>query len=273
MADNYYDILGVPRDASQDDIKKAYRKLAHTYHPDKKGGDEIMFKKVNEAYQVLSDQNKKQQYDMFGSTGNAGGFDFGNGNYSFQGGNINLNDLFEGGFEEIFGQFFGGRTATRIRTLRVQVLITLEQAFAGTVKQVYIKETDKSFNINIPAGIEDGERFKLSETQNERIIVQIRIAPHDYFERDGADIYTINTVSISQAVLGGKIDIKTLSGNVSLKISAGTRAGDIYKLRGKGMKTMRGKKGDQYVKIDIDIPNHLTKEQKNAFKNLEDQGL
>ena len=275
MADNYYDILGISKDASPDEVKKAYRKLAHKYHPDKSGGDEAMFKKVNQAYQVLSDAQKRQQYDMFGSAGNDMGG--GAGGFHTNGFSINLNDIFEGGLENMFEQFFNqsyGRTSTQTRRIiRRAVDITLDQAFSGIQKEVYIKEVDKTITIDIPAGIESGQRIEIVNQDNVRVEAQIYIEQHNEFERHGADIHCACTISITQAVLGGKIDINTLSGVVSLKIDSGTKSADVYRIKGRGMTTLRGKRGDQYVHIKVDIPRKLSRSQKKLFEELRDQGL
>lgn len=275
MADNYYDILGVSKDASPDQIKKAYRKLAHTYHPDKGGGDEAMFKKVNEAYQVLSNPQKRQQYDMFGSAG--AGMGGGAGGFNTNGFSINLNDLFDGGLEGMFEQFFNqsyGRTSTRTkRIIRVSIDISLEEAFLGVQREIYIREIDKTIAINIPAGIESGQRIEIADQQDVRVEAQIHIPQHTEFERHGADIHCLHTISITQAVLGGKIDVNTLSGFVSLKINSGTKSADVYRIKGKGMTTMRGRRGDQYVHIKIDVPEKLSREQKKLFEQLRDQGV
>ena len=275
MADNYYDVLGISKDASSDDIKKAYHKLAHQYHPDKQGGDEAMFKKVNEAYQVLSHTQKRQQYDMFGQAGaNMNG---GAGGFHTNGLNINLNDIFEGGLENMFEQFFNqqyGRTSTQTRRiLRKAIDITLEQAFTGVQKEVYIKEVDKTLTINVPAGIESGQRIEVVSQEDIRVEAQIYVEQHNEFERHGADIHCVHILSITQAVLGGKVDVNTLSGVVSLKIDSGTKSADVYRIKGKGMTTLRGKRGDQYVHIKIDVPKKLSRDQKKLFEQLREQGI
>lgn len=275
MSDDYYKILGISKDSSQDDIKKAYRKLAHKYHPDKKGGDEKMFKKVNQAYQVLSDAQKKQRYDMFGSGGNpgGGGFDFnwGQGRTS-QDFMYDLDDILSGGVENIFNQFFGGQYGAVKTIIRDSVHITLEEAYSGVVKNIHPRRLSSSISVKIPAGINNASVLRIKQ-DNFVLELNINVAPHKEFIRSKDDIYSKKYISVTTAALGDKVDIKTLSNDVSLKIKSGTKSGDIYKLRGKGMPRSRGGHGDQYVEIEIDIPKKLSKKQKNLFKELREEGI
>lgn len=280
MADNYYDILGVAKDASQDDIKKAYRKLAHQHHPDR-GGDEAQFKKVSEAYSVLSNAEKRRQYDMFGSQGgpNFGSAGFGGFNGAQWSGNFDdLNDMFGGGLGDIFEQMFGGayggaRTRSR-RMARVLVSISLQEAFSGITKELQI-EVDgerKKVSVAVPAGIDDGQTIKVERALGEEdLYVQVRVTPHRDFARRGNDIYTRASISVAQAALGDTITVRTLGGDVSLKIPAGIQWGDLLRLQGKGMPTLRGSKGDQYVKIEVEIPKKLSKKAKELFERLRDE--
>ena len=277
MADNYYDILGVAKDAAQDDIKKAYRKLAHQHHPDR-GGDEAQFKKVSEAYSILSNAEKRRQYDMFGASG-AGGFPGGTaggfGGAQWNGNFEDLNDMFGGGLGDIFEQMFGGgyagaRTRSR-RMARVLVSISLQEAFSGVTKDllVEINGERKKVSVAIPAGIDEGATMKVEHALGEEdLYVQVRVAPHKDFARRGNDVYTRVTISVAQAALGDTIAVRTLGGEVSLKVPAGIQWGDLLRLQGKGMPTLRGSKGDQYVKIEIEIPKKLSKKAKELFERL-----
>jgi len=276
MAENYYDILGVAKDASQDDIKKAYRKLAHQHHPDR-GGDEAQFKKVSEAYSTLSNAEKRRQYDTFGASGFGGG-QGGFGGAQWGGNFDDLNDMFGGGLGDIFEQMFGGayggaRTRSR-RMARVLVSISLEEAFAGVTKdmQVEVNGERKKVTVAIPAGIDDGQTIKMEHALgDEDLYVQVRVAPHKDFARRGNDIYTRATISVAQAALGDTIKVRTLGGEVSLKIPAGIQWGDLLRLQGKGMPTLRGSMGDQYVKIEIGIPKKLSKKAKELFERLREE--
>jgi len=276
MADNYYDILGVAKDAPQDDIKKAYRKLAHQHHPDR-GGDEAQFKKVSEAYSVLSNAEKRRQYDMFGASG-TGGFGGGQGGFGgaqWSGNFEDLNDMFGGGLGDIFEQMFGGayggaRTHSR-RMARVLVSISLQEAFSGVTKdlQVEMNGERKKVSVAIPAGIDDGQTMKVERALGEEdLYVQVRVTPHKDFARRGNDIYTRATISVAQAALGDTITVRTLGGEVSLKVPAGIQWGDLLRLQGKGMPTLRGSKGDQYVKLEVEIPKKLSKKAKELFERL-----
>ena len=276
MADNYYDILGVAKDAPQDDIKKAYRKLAHQHHPDR-GGDEAQFKKVSEAYSVLSNAEKRRQYDMFGASG-TGGFGGGQGGFGgaqWSGNFEDLNDMFGGGLGDIFEQMFGGayggaRTRSR-RMARVLVSISLQEAFSGVTKdlQVEMNGERKKVSVAIPAGIDDGQTMKVERALGEEdLYVQVRVTPHKDFARRGNDIYTRATISVAQAALGDTITVRTLGGEVSLKVPAGIQWGDLLRLQGKGMPTLRGSKGDQYVKLEVEIPKKLSKKAKELFERL-----
>ncbi len=183
MSEDYYKILGVSKNASKEEIKKTYRKLAHKNHPDK-GGDEAEFKKLNEAYQVLSDENKRKRYDAFGGSKGHGNFSGNNEGFgfSYNEGSINLNDLFNGGVETIFEQFFGGGTRTRRRARRVETMdITLEDAFTGLTKEkiLYYNGKSKTISIVIPPGIEDGSALRVdSALENEDLYIRINIVPH-----------------------------------------------------------------------------------------------
>lgn len=272
MADNYYDILGVSKDASQEEIKKAYRKLAHQHHPDR-GGDEKEFKKVNEAYQTLSNTEKRRQYDTFGSAGPQG---FGQGGFNgaqWSGSFEDLGDLFGGGLGDIFEQFFGGAYAgTRTRRIaKVLVSISLQDAFTGTKKDVSIEVDGKRTKVEvpIPAGIEDGQTIKMDKALGEEdLYVQVRVAPDKDFARRGSDVYTKVSISPAQAALGDTIEVATLEGKGSLKVPAGIQWGDLLRLQGKGMPTLRGSRGDQYVKIEVVTPKKLSKKAKELFEQL-----
>lgn len=279
MAENYYDILGVAKDASQDDIKKAYRKLAHQHHPDR-GGDEAQFKKVSEAYTTLSNAEKRRQYDMFGASG-ASGFSGGQGGFGagqWSGNFDDLNDMFGGGLGDIFEQMFGGayggaRTRSR-RMARVLVSITLQEAFSGATKDLNVEVNGerKKVSVTIPAGIDDGQTMKVEHALGEDdLYVQVRVAPHKDFARRGNDIYMRVTISVAQAAMGDTITVPTLGGEVSLKIPAGIQWGDLLRLQGKGMPTLRGSKGDQYVKIEVEIPKKLSKKAKELFERLREE--
>lgn len=283
MAKDYYSILGVSKTASQDEIKKAYRKLALQFHPDRNKGKESedKFKEVTKAYEVLSDQQKRKTYDQFGesafeqggpgaggpfaggfggqggpfsytytTSGNAGGFDFGGGSDPF----------------EIFEQFFGGGNpfSRAQRRPTYALSISFMDAINGTTKKVNLG--GKTQTLKIPQGVDNGSRIRFGESE-----VIIEVEPHKKFRRQGYDIVTEEEVSFPTAALGSEVEIETISGNVKIKIPAGTQPETLIRLRGKGVKMLRGSShGDHYVRIKITVPKTLTSHQKELLKEFEE---
>ena len=281
---DYYDILGVAKGAPADEIKKAYRKQALEWHPDKHQKDkevaEKRFKEINEAYQILSDPKKKQAYDQFGhqafssdrganpfgQAGRSGPFTY---TYTTSGqqnpfGSFDFGDPFE-----IFEQFFGGGQGfNRAASIpRYSISIDFNEAVTGVEKHVSINGKKRS--IKIPAGVDDGSRIKFDD-----FILSVDVHPHEFFERDGADIYMRKEVPLSMAVLGGTIEVPTVDSKVKLKIRKGTQSGTMIRLRGQGMPYLgRSGRGDQYVKLVVSVPKKLSRDQKKLFENLKKEGL
>lgn len=370
MAQDYYNTLGVSKGASDDEIKKAYRKLAHKHHPDKAGGDEKKFKEINEAYQVLSDKSKRAQYDQFGQTFNQagggggqgfGGFDFsGFEGFSAQGGPTGGWDFGGSGFEDIFSDIFGGnfgggrRTRAKAgrdiqvdaeidffemvhgaeRNINLYKTVVCEnchgtggepdskeetcpdcngagkvkqtsRSFFGVVSQVVIcprcqgkgktyskkchecggegrMKADQNIKIKIPAGISDGQTISLSGggeagelgAQSGDLLVMVHVKAHPKFKREKNNIISSEEITFSQAVLGDKIEVETINGQVKMKIPAGTQSGDIFRIKGEGVPFLERKgEGDQLVKIIVKIPKHLSREQKDLIDKLKNQGI
>lgn len=281
MAKDYYQILGLTKSATADEIKKAYRKLALQHHPDKNKGDkasEEKFKEVTKAYEVLSDPQKKQTYDQFGEAafeqggpgagGPFGGFGQQGGPFSYtytsNGGNFDF-----GGFSdpfEIFEQFFGGGGNPFGRSARrptYSLTISFLEAVKGATKKVNLD--GKTVNIKIPAGVSDGSRIRFGESD-----VVIEVMPDKKFRREGYDIVSDKEITFSQAALGDTVEIETVEGLVKIKIPSGTQAETLVRLRGKGVKMLRGQgHGDHYVRIKIAIPKNLTSRQKELLKELD----
>jgi DnaJ-class molecular chaperone len=272
MPRDYYEVLGVSRDASENDIKKAYRKLARQYHPDRNPGDkqaETRFKEVQEAYDVLHDKTKRTQYDRFGFAGpgaaggqgpfRAQGGGTGPGGFEYQG--VNPEDLESilgafagggGGFAEMFGRRGRGRgRAPRpAESFEAEVAIPfLRAALGGTVS---LNVDGREIDVRVPAGVEEGKKLRLAGQGpgGGDLLVRIKIEPHPYFRREGNNIVLDVPVSLSEAVLGAKVDVPTLDGtHLTVKVPPGTSSGARLRLRGKGIKN-----GDQFIEIKIVVP-------------------
>jgi molecular chaperone DnaJ len=362
MGKDYYKTLGVDKNASQEDIKKAFRKKAHECHPDKAGGDEAKFKELNEAYQVLGDAKKRSQYDQYGSAfeqaqagGGFSGFEgFRDASGYANGFNVNMDDLGDifGGIGDIFGFGQGGRQKrgpSRGSDMQVVLTVDFMEAVFGTEKEISLPkivkcnhcqgngaepgtkiETCKTcggsgtvtrvqrtilgnmqvqttcqdcagegktfankckkchgqgvvqenikLKIKIPAGIDNGETIRLSG-QGEAgvrggssgdLYLKIKVNSDHRFERDGYDVKNTIQISFTQAVLGGKIDIETVEGSVTLKIPEGTQTGTTFKLRGKGIPRLQSRgKGDHLVKVVIKTPTNLSRNQKKLLQELD----
>lgn len=349
---DYYEVLGVSKTASQDELKKSFRKLARQYHPDvnKAADAEDKFKEVKEAYDVLSDDGKRAQYDRFGHVdpnqgfggGGAGGFG------GFGGGG-------QGDFGDIFDMFFGGGGQRRNpnapqRGNDLQYAVTLDfkeavfgkemditiprtencgtcsgsgakagttpescSACRGTGQQEFVQNTmfgqmvnrracnqcsgtgriikqkcgdchgngkvkkQRTIHVKIPAGVDEGAQIRLNGEGEAGtrgggpgdLYVVIRVKSHDFFERDGLDIYCEVPLTFAQAALGDEIEVPTLDGRVNMKIPAGTQTGTYFRLRGKGVPKLRGSgHGDQHVRVVVVTPSHLSDEQRNLLRQF-----
>lgn len=279
MASDYYQILGISKNATADEIKRAYRKLALQYHPDRNKTKEAedKFKEVTHAYEVLSDSQKRQTYDQFGHTafeqgagqgpfGGSQGGQYGPFSYSYT---TNTGDFDFGGFSdpfEIFEQFFGGGSPFGSRQRRPVYSLTIDfmEAVKGTQKKITME--GKTQTVKIPAGIDNGSRIRFDTYD---LIVQVK--PNTHFQRDGYDVITEEEISFVQATLGTEVKIKTIDGMVTIKIPQATQPGTVIRLRGKGITQLRGLgRGDHYVRIKVIIPKHLTHKQKQLLEEFEE---
>lgn len=281
---DYYDILGVNRNSSQEEIKKAYRKQALKWHPDKhkendKKKAEGKFKQINQAYEVLSDPQKRQTYDQFGEAAFKGGGPGGFSGTHQQGpftwtyttsGGGGFEDIF-GGFSDpfdIFEQFFGSASpfGARVRhqqpTYRVQ--LSFMEAAKGVEKEFVIRGKQKK--IKIPAGIADGTRIRFDDFD-----VVVAVEQDANFIRQGQDIIVEREISFTQAALGETIKVPTLDGELKIKVRPGTQSGTLIRLSGKGLPYPRRRMhGDQYVRLLVTIPKKLSRTQKSLLKEYQE---
>ncbi len=357
MSKDYYKILGVEKGSSKDEIKKAFHKLAHRYHPDKSGGDESKFKEVNEAYQILSDDQKRAQYDQFGSAGQQfggaqgggfGGFDFSN----FQQGG-------EGSYEfdlgDMFGDFFGGgsRRSKQRRGADLQTSISLDfkESVFGVDKEIRITKPStcntckgsgakpgtemetcsqcngngsvrniqrtilgsiattqvcdkchgvgkipkdpcatckgkgvvnepRTIKINVPAGIQNGETLRLggmgeaiTAGKPGDLYVRVSVTPHKTIVRQNIELITVLQIKLSDALLGAQYAIETLDGQKAITIPAGTKIGDTVTLKGYGVPINATKRGNFVVKLNIKLPEKLSKRAKEIIEELKGEGI
>jgi curved DNA-binding protein len=304
MADDYYKILGVNRNATDAEIKKAYRKLAMKYHPDHAKGDkafEEKFKKISEAYAVLSDKQKRQEYDTFGSEGFHQRF---SKEDIFRG--FNINDIlkeFGFGSGDFFGgqgggtRFtygtdspFGGRARPQAQPMQgadivYELPLTLHEAAFGTTKQVTIQDRGipERVTVKIPKGMTTGKKLRLAGKGNPApyggprgdLYIKAKLLDDPVFSVEGLDLVTYREIKLTDALLGTTISVPTLEDKqYHLKIPAGTKNGTRMRLPGLGLPSMKGsKRGDLYVRVHIQIPQHLTSEQKALAQKLAETGI
>lgn len=284
-----YERLGIDKNASQDEIKKAYRKLSKKYHPDlnHEAGAEEKYKEVQEAYETLGDEQKRAMYDQYGATdgqpGGQGGF---GGFGGFGGGNAQYGDFSDLG--DIFSQMFGGgfqdpNRPRKGQDLQYRMNLTFEEAVFGKDATISYtratndgKQESKELKVTVPAGVENGQQMRLSG-QGEAgfnggpygdLFVVFRVSPSkDDFEREGTTICSRMPIDFTTATLGGEISVKTVHGDVKLKVPSGTATETNFRLRGKGAPHMRsGNNGDHIVTLYVDVPKKLNKEQKKALE-------
>lgn len=353
---DYYEVLGVGKSADEKEIKKAYRKLAMQYHPDRNPDNkeaEEKFKEINEAYEVLSDETKRRNYDQFGHEG-VNGQGFGGQGFGGGFGSGGFEDIFGDIFGDMFGGGFGGSGRQRRRgpergaDIRQNITIDFEEAAFGKKASIKINRSEecdkcsgtgskpgtskktcptcngagevrtvqrtpfgniassrpcgtcggegeiiespcdkchgtgstrkvKTIEVDIPAGIDDGQMIKLAG-QGEvgtkggprgDLYIVVNIRNHSLFTRDGYDVYLEMPISFSQVALGGEIEVPTLDGKVVYNVPAGTQTGTVFRLREKGIKKLRGNtRGDQYVKVVVETPKNLTDRQKELLREL-----
>ena len=299
---DYYEVLGVGKNASDDEIKKAYRKLAVKYHPDKNPGDkeaEAKFKEINEAHDVLSDKQKRARYDQFGhaGVGGAGGNPFSGGGaasnpfggFDFNGQTFNFDFGGGGGLDDILGSLFGfgnagARRPRRGADYQAAVALTFEEAIFGTTKTVEVNGGE--LKVKIPAGIDDGMSIRLrgkggpapeGGSEPGDLYVRVKVKPHKHLTREGAIILSEEKIDMVDAALGCEIEVETVDGTVTMKVPAGTQSGTPFKLSGHGVPFRAdGDRGPHIVTVVVETPRNLTKKQKDLleeFKSAKKRGL
>jgi curved DNA-binding protein len=288
---DYYKTLGVERSASADEVRKAYRKLAMQYHPDRNPGNkqsEDKFKEINEAYQVLSDTQKRARYDQLGSAysnweqrggGQQGDFDWSqwfSGQPASSGGTRvefgDLNDLFgQDAFSDFFRSIFGGgggaQTATRGRSrqaVQQPVTISLEEVYRGTTRT--LQSDDRRLEVRIPAGVKTGSKVRVAGAGpgGVDLYLIVEVAEDPRFVREGDDLRTSASIDVFTAILGGEAEVETFEGKVKLKIPAGTQPEQVFRLSGRGLPPLKSSqsKGDLFVRVKVNIPKKLSSKLK-----------
>jgi len=291
---DYYDVLGVKRGASDDEIKKAYRKLARKFHPDLNPGDkaaEEQFKQLQAAYDVLSNAEDRKLYDEYGenwravkagagvpppepATGagpGAGGFDFGDldfGRFSTGGGGFDI-------FEEMFGGARGrGPRHDRGRDIEAELGVSLEEAHRGG--RHTLQMGPKTIDVNIPAGMRDGSTIRLAAQGGSGsnggepgdLYLHIRLRPHPVFTIKGDDLEQELSLAPWEAVLGANVEVPTIDGKVELKVPAGAKAGQRLRLRGQGLNKRQGGRGDEYVRLKVVVPKEVSADERRLYEEL-----
>jgi len=288
---DFYEILGVGRDAGADDVRRAYRKLARRYHPDvnKEPGADERFKEVSEAYEVLSDPDKRARYDRFGaawrqapdagSPGASGGFDpggFGDVRVEFGDGDL-------GDFGDLFGSMFGrrgggagfGGFATRGSDHEAVLELSLEEAARGGSRQISLGD-GRSYDVNVPPGVRDGQRIRLAGEGGRGagggpsgdLFLRVQLKPHPRFRLEGRNLHVEVPVTAWEAALGATVEVPTLDGTAKVKVPPGSSSGRRLRLRGQGFPGPRGGHGDLYATVRIVVPAHLSDDERELFEQL-----
>lgn len=296
---DYYQILGVDRNASEKDIKTAYRKLARKYHPDVNPGDkasEEKFKEVSEAYEVLSDKDKRTKYDQYGQYWEQAGqpgagqpppgwdtFTFDYGGPAGQGGaEFGGGEGFSDFFEMLFGQARRGtaheapgrrHAPARGENIEAEMEVSLEDAFHGTKKSFTLG--GRKLEVTIPKGVKDEQKIRLAGQGGEGpagrgdLLIKVKMRPHPVYERRGDDLYVDVPVDYITSALAGEVQVPTMSGRVTMKVPAGTSGGRVFRLPGQGMPKLKGDgRGDLYAKVRVTIPEVMSERERQLLEQV-----
>jgi curved DNA-binding protein len=296
---DYYEVLGVPRDASAEDIRRAYRKLARENHPDvnKDPGAEDRFKEISEAYEVLRDAEKRERYDRLGANWRAGqdvsgapGFEGFQGFEGFEPGRgfETRVEFGDGGFSDFFEGLFGPRAGTRARTRggfdgfsargpdqEATLELSLEEAARGGRRRISLGE-GREYEVNIPAGVIEGQRIRLAGEGGRGagggpagdLFLRVRLRPHPRLRVEGRDLYTDIRVTPWEAALGASVEIPTLTGTTTVKVPAGSSTDRKLRLRGKGLPSPRGRPGDLYGTVKVMVPKKVDAQERELYERL-----
>jgi curved DNA-binding protein len=304
---DYYAVLGVGKESSQDDIQKAYRKLARKYHPDvnKDPKAEAKFKEIGEAYEVLKDPDKRKKYDQFGMAWNRTGgpppgwegFDFGQGSAGFGGGGFNFSGFGgSGGFSDFFEMLFGAGGPGAARGPRgagfasqpgahseATLPLTVEEAVRGGARELTLSDPAtgqrRTLTVRIPEGVRPGQKIRLAGKGTSGfgggppgdLLLKVEILPDPRFRVEGSDIHTAVPLHPWEAALGGDADVETPTGPVRIKVPAGSSSGRRIRLRGKGLTQSGGEKGDLFAEIRIVVPDRLSERERELYEQLKEE--
>ena len=261
-----YSTLGVDKNASDKDIKTAFKNLAKTHHPDR-GGDESKFKQVNEAYQKIKNPSARQQHEQEQQFGQGGmQFDFGGSG-------------FEGIFEQFFGQNAGFRRPPQQKNRNIQIAleVSLEEVFTGSKKDINIDQLGKTIKIDVPRSIGNGQTVRYRglgmndnpKTKAGDLLCKIYVADHPYFKRDGFNLYAEHSITCWDAIYGSSVKVRTIEGGkINLKVPCGTQPGTVMKIAQHGLMAPNTRMGDFFVRINVSIPDNLTEEDINVIRDI-----
>jgi len=289
MPKDYYKTLGISETASEEEIKKAFHKLAYQYHPDRPGGNEQKFKEINEAYQVLSDKKAKNQYDSYAKYGgnpDYGGFS-GFNNSGFQNVNFDFESDFGFNINDIFTEFFNRQYRKQNENIEIAVAISLEEAHIGITKDINFKRQEgerfvsENIQIKIPSGIKNQDTIKFSRKGQHKyvdvgpgdLLIHVIIKPHKIYTRQGDDIFAKLDINMIEAILGANKEIIDLDNkDLVVHIPKGIDSGTVLKLKGKGMRHLNKQGiGDLYITIIVKTPKRVSHKGEGLLKDLESE--